>query len=169
MLMFKNVVYIIGNISPCYDLSLLRPIMMKETMEETISNEIGNLCFYQSSIKGRVQDFIISFNQPEIEIEKIVTNTLDLVKRLFEKFKDKIIKARLVANVRFINSKDEIYNHHFPSYQMETVWDVEEFFENHMLKIASRLDNFNAKCSNLLIDSVEHIHIALVFLNKATS
>ncbi len=136
-----------------------------ETITDNFSNEFGKLCFYKSSLKGKVQDYVISFNEHQTQFELILGDTLNLVQMLFEKFKDKIIKARLIAKVRFLNKVGDIYYHHFPSYQAEIVYDVNDFFIRHMEKIASRLDNFNEKGSNLLIDSIDHIHIALTFIS----
>ena len=135
---------------------------------EKYSNEHADLCFYKSSLKGAVQDYVISFREQEKAIEPIIDKTLTLVKQLFDKFKDKYVKARLIAKINYfhVNDKDtvDIQSYHFPSYRAEAVYDVEDFFTRHLMKIVSRLDTFNANGSNLLIDRIEHIHIALTIL-----
>ena len=133
---------------------------------EKYSNEHADLCFYKSSLKGVVQDYVISFHEEEKVIEPIIGKTLMLVKQLFEKYKEHTIRARLIAKVNYhhLNDKQEVddtRSYHFPSYQVEIVNDVEDFFTRHLMKIVSRMDSFNANGSNLLIDRIEHIHIAL--------
>ncbi len=144
--------------------------MKMEKVTETLSNEFGNLCFYKESLKGVVQDYVISFHEKEKDIELVVGKTQSLVKQLFQKLDSiyfKRVKARLIAKIKFIHIGDQadIRTYHFTSYQAEVVNDVDEFFVRHMLKIASRLDLFNNRGSNLLIDSIEHIHIRVSFLS----
>ncbi len=134
-----------------------------ERVAEPLSNEFGKLCFWRQSLKGVVQDYCISFNEEEKDIELVVGKTFDLVKQLFQKFDRRNIKARLIAKINFAHLANEvdIRSYHFPSYQAEVVYDIEEFFRSHMAKIASRLDTFNERGSNLLILNIEHIHLAL--------
>ena len=54
--------------------------------------------------------------------------------------------------------------YHFSSYQSEKVYDVNDFFERHMTKIASRFDSFNTNGSNLLIKNIAHIHVLLTLV-----
>ena len=89
-----------------------------------------------------------------------------LFKQLMENFKETTVKARLIAQINFLrmNDKHEVIgneDYHFTSYSQETVSDVEEFYERHMQKIASRLDSFHENGSRLLINQIKHIHIAL--------
>ena len=133
---------------------------------ETFSNEYADLCLHKTSLKGVVRDYVITFHECERAIEPIIGKTLTLVKQLFETCKGKTIRARLIAKVNYhhINDKQEVddtRSYHFPSYQVEIVNDVEDFFTRHLMKIVSRMDSFNANGSNLLIDRIEHIHIAL--------
>ena len=139
--------------------------MKMEKVTETFSNEFANLCFRKESLKGVVQDYVISFNEKERDIEVVVGKTFGLVKELYQKLEGKNIKARLIAKINFANvSNEDIRSYHFPSYQAELVYDIEEFFRSHMTKIASRLDAFNKRGSNLLILNIEHIHLALSFI-----
>ena len=132
-------------------------------------NDYASLDFYKQSLKGTVQDFIFAFKKEQTDIQQILNITLDLFEQLVESFTDKIISARLVAKVRFIhvnyvsNETEERF-YHFSSYQSEKVYDVNDFFERHMTKIASRLDSFNANGSNLLIKNIAHIHVLLTLV-----
>ena len=78
-------------------------------------------------------------------------------------FNGKFVTGRLVAKVNFIHfnretDKNEERAFHFSSYQSENI-NNETYFKRHMAKIASRLESFNANGSNVLIKSIEHIHI----------
>ncbi len=143
--------------------SFLFLVMKMERVTEPLSNEFANICFWRQSLKGAIQDYCISFNEEEKDIELVVGKTFGLVKQLFQKFEKRSLKARLIAKINFIHLGNEIdiRSYHFPSYQAESVCHPEEFFRNHMTKIASRLDVFNERGSNLLILNIEHIHIAL--------
>lgn len=132
-------------------------------------NDCAFLDFHRLSAKGIFQDFIISFNEEQTSIQKILDITLDLFQQLVEKFSDKVISARLIAKVNFIhvnNVTNEIEErfYHFPSFKSETVYDANEFFIRHMTKIASRLDSFNINGSNLLLKNIAHIHVVLTLL-----
>ena len=140
-----------------------------ESSTTTFSNEFANLSLHKSALNGLVQDYMISFNEIVTELEFIFAMTHELVKRLFEHFQDKIVKANLKMKVRFLNTKGEVYHHNFLSYQAETVWGAEEFFERHLLKMRSCLERFNEYGNNLLIDGIEHITIALSIRNKTSS
>ena len=129
-------------------------------------NSCANLKFYKQSLKGVVQDFVISFDEEHTDIFLALNNTLDLFRQLIEtNFKDKTVSARLVAKVNFIHVNQETgqldeRSYHFPSYSCEKVFDVQDFYERHMTKIAQRLHDFN-ETSNLLIKNIAHIHILL--------
>ena len=83
-----------------------------------------------------------------------------------ERFKDKFVKVRLIAQINFLrfNEAHEVIgneDYHLSSYQAEEVHNVEEFYQRHMCKIASRLDSFNQHGSRLMINRIKHIHISL--------
>lgn len=130
------------------------------------SNDCASLTLHRTSLKGTVQDFIISFNENQTDIQQVLHLTLDLFQKLVSLFADRLIYARLVAKVRFIhinnitNEMDERF-YHFASYSCEKVNDIDEFFQRHMTKIASRLDQFNVNGSNLLMKNIDHIHVLL--------
>ena len=132
-------------------------------------NDCANLSFYKSSLKGVGQDYCISFEKDEIDINFILSQTAELFDQLISHFKDKRnIYARLVAKVNLyhINETKDIIeetSYHFPSYSTEKVVNIGEFFERHMLKIGSRLEDFHVRGSNYLIKNIEHIHILLSF------
>ena len=132
----------------------------------SFTNDCASLNFYKRSLKGGVEDYQISFNENHTTIADVLHITRDLFRQLIDKFSHREPKARLVAKVCFIhvnsvtNEMEERY-YHFSSYQTERVLDSDEFYERHMMKIASRLDNFNINGSNLLIKNIQHIHILL--------
>ena len=139
--------------------------MKMEKVTEELCDQHGTcrLSFWRESLKGLVQDYCIHFKE-ERHIEFVVDKALGLVKQLFEKLKweRRIIKARLIAKINFTHlvHGDDI-SYYFASYQAEVVNDVEDFFIRHMQKIASRLETFNYKGSNLVINNIDHLHIAL--------
>ena len=133
----------------------------------SFSNDFANINHYKTSIKGRVQDFIIKFNEMQYSIENVVGITSHLFQCLISSFDGKRIKARLIAKVNFtqINpstGEDDDRSYYFPSYSAEGItYDAEEFFIRHMTKISSRLDFFNTNGSNLIIKNIEQINIQL--------
>ena len=135
----------------------------------TLTNNICNLSFHRQSLKGTVQDFIISFTEEQTDLKLIIGKAQDLFTQLIDTFVDKRVKARLVAEVEFIkiNHEDEVASFHFASHQMEWVEDSEDFYERHFGKIISRLDQFNNQGSNLLVNRIKHIHIRLNVVNCA--
>ena len=132
------------------------------------SNDRCELTFYNKSVRGHVLDYIISFHNPETSIEEVIDDTYDLFNKLMQVYKNKLVKARLIAKIEFAAIRDgkesEVRHYHFSSYQAEYVEDCKEFFKKHMLKIASRLSDFNNNGSNLVMKKISHCHIALNIL-----
>ena len=119
---------------------------------------------WKNSLKGAVVDFAISFKHEEHDVRKVIRVAKELVKHLLTKFCEdgKRVKGTLVAKVRYMSIKtlDEVVYHH-TSAPSEEITDPEEFFERHMLRIGSRLDNFNRHGSCLLLQSIEAVHLQL--------
>jgi hypothetical protein len=132
-------------------------------------NDCSHLDFYRQAFNGRVQDFIVTFNEEQKDIQQVLRLSSDLFKHLIQSFPNRNISARLVAKVNFLhvnNLTGEFENrvYHFSSYRTENVDnDIDDFFLRHMMKIASRLDTFNVNGSNLLIKNIEHLHFILTF------
>ena len=141
--------------------------IMSSAVRDSITNAYGNLCFHRQSTRGTVQDYIISFERVECDIEGVVDKTYDLFEELMERFKDTRVKARLVAKVNYqrMNDAHDIIgkeDYHFASYSLEDVYDTKDFYERHMCKITSRMDSFHHNGSRLIIHQIKHIHIQLV-------
>ena len=60
---------------------------------EVFNNEFACLTHYKTSVKGKVIDYVISFNQKQHDINDIVNQTLSLVEELFQSFKNKRMNA----------------------------------------------------------------------------
>ena len=134
----------------------------------TFSSSFACLRHHKDSLRGKVKDYVISFNEPQQDIEAMIEATFEVVQKLFLTFKDKRICGRLIAKVDYFHfnieqEKESERSYHFPSYSSEEIMDVYDFFQRHMMKIASRMHSFNANGSNLLIKKIEHIHIQLSF------
>lgn len=127
------------------------------------SNDCGTLSFHRQSLKGTVQDYVIEFRKDMVDIPLIIHDTFELFGKLMEKYKDEMVKARLVAKIHFQHLGKDVEDrfYHFGSYAAEIVNDPRDFFERHMLKISQRLDEFNHHGSNLVMKTVSHIHIQL--------
>ena len=130
------------------------------------SNATANLCFHKKSLKGKIQDYVISFNTEQQRIEDVIDNTLELIEKLIASCHSEKVYGRLIAKVNFTHvnfqtNVEEIRAYHFPSFSSQLIENVKEFFISHMTKIASRLDTFNKHGSNLMIKNIEHIHIQL--------
>ena len=137
-------------------------------LDMLFKNDRASLNFHKASLKGAIHDYVISFHEDECDIERIITDTSDLFRQLMNSFKDRKVFARLIAKVNFyhLNGEQDIISersYHFPSFSSEEVINASDFFEQHMMKIASRLDTFNANGSNLLIKNIQHIHMQLSF------
>ena len=133
---------------------------------DPITNSFGKLCFHRLSLRGTVRDFIISFEEKECDMQSMVHKTYDLFETLIRHFNDKVIKARLIAQVNYLRLNDahEVIgneDYHFASYSLEEVDDPKDFYERHMCKIMSRMDSFHQNGSRLMINIIKHIHIAL--------
>ena len=128
------------------------------------ANKETTLCLYKQALHGICQDYVIKFNQEQNDIEGVIPLALDLVQEVVRnrQIEDKMVKGRLVAVVRYIREKDnDVVRTYHPSFQSETIYDVEEFFIRHMMKIAQRMEEFNNKGSNLCIKDIEEIHLHL--------
>ena len=139
---------------------------MGDIVHETFKNQFGNLCFHRQSLRGAIQDYIITFDENEYEIERVVDKSYDLFNQLMMKFEDRLVKVRLIAQINFLRLNDEHEvngneDYHFASYHAEEVFDAKEFYQRHMCKIASRLDSFNERGSRLMINRIKHIHVSL--------
>lgn len=133
-----------------------------------ITNHVAQLAFHRQSLKGAVMDYIIHFDNEEVDIETIEKKTFDLFEKLCEIYKTKSMKGRLIAQVEYIriNSLNESIakeEYHFASYSAEYIFDPISFYSRHMQKIASRMDSFHENGSSLLLNRIKHIHIALSF------
>lgn len=129
---------------------------------DIMENDCGTLSYYGKSFKGTITDYAISFKDSEMDFGSVTGRTSDLFLQLMDKYKDCIVKARLVAKVNFthlINEDERSY--HFSSHQAEVVIDPLDFFERHMLRITSRMEEFNAHGSNVVMKNISHIHIQL--------
>ena len=129
-------------------------------------NDCASLKFHKQSFKGVVVDYIISFKEEQTSIQDTLLITRDLFRQLIESFNDKNVSARLIAKVNFIHVNAETNEmeerpYHFTSYKSERVFDIDDFFTHHMMKIASRLDSFNRNGSSLLIKNIEHLHVCI--------
>ena len=83
-------------------------------------NSCANIKFYQQSITGVVQDFIICFNEEHVDICLALSNTSGLLEQLIgTNFKDRTVFARLVAKVNCFHVNQETRklderSYHFP-------------------------------------------------------
>ena len=144
---------------------------MGDIVYDTFKNQHANLCFYRQSLRGVVQDYIVTFDEEEYEIERVVGRSYDLFEKLMERFKDTFVKVRLIAQINFLrlNESHEVIgneDYHFCSYQAEEVHNAEEFYQRHMCRIASRLEAFNQNGSRLMINRIKHIHISLTMARR---
>ena len=135
-------------------------------VREPMSNAFGQLCFHRQSLRGRVQDYVINFNEEQCDMETMVGKTYDLFQTLLQHFNDRQVKARLIAQVNYLRMNDQHEvtgneDYHFASYSLELVQDPKDFYERHMNKIISRMDSFHQNGSRLMISHIKHIHIAL--------
>lgn len=135
----------------------------------SFQNDNACLKLYKESLKGKVQDFIISFNSEQADIDDVLQVTLDLFECLIKSYETPPpVQARLVAKVKFLHinaltGEIEERFYHFTSFSFQKVFnfDIQDFYKRHMNKIASRLETFHKNGSNLIIKNIEHIHICL--------
>lgn len=142
-------------------------------MENDIRNDFAKICYHSQSLRGAVQDYIISFEENVSDIRDVIDKTYDIFELLMNKVKDNVVKARLIAQVNYLRMNDKHEeigqeDYHFASYQAECVYDTKEFYTRHLTKIATRLDEFHQNGSRLLINRIKHIHIALTVCRSAS-
>ena len=133
------------------------------------SNDNATLTLYKEGLKRTCLDYVIRFHDIQTQIKRIIPIAFDLVKQVIESFhrEDKTISARLVALVCYTREgKNEKINVYHPSFKSEVVIDVEQFFINHMLKIAERMESYNREGSNLEIQGICEIHLHITNFNK---
>ena len=132
------------------------------------SNDHARLSHYRTSLRGRIDDYVIRFNETQTNLDFIIDKTSDIVDMLVTHYRnqDKTISARLVARVKYenVNTKQCVTYYH-PSFQAEVIEDPHDFFFTHMLKIGERMDSFNRNGSNLVIISIEEIHVHINVAN----
>ena len=139
---------------------------MVSSVGEIINNQFANLCFYKQSTRGVIQDYIVSFDEEECDIERVIDKSYDLFERLMEHFKDKCVKARLIVQANYLRMNEQHEkigeeDYHFASYRAEEVLDANAFYKRHMTKIASRMDSFHQNGSRLIMNCIKHIHVAI--------
>ena len=135
---------------------------------DDLTNNHCRLLLHGHSLRGAVADYIIEFRQPETSLDDIVAKTFDLFHELCKNYSSTPFKARLIAECEFLrlNAESEVISretYHFSSYSAEwvNVHTSMYFYEQHMQKIASRMDQFNRNGSSLQLNRIKHIHIAV--------
>ena len=138
-------------------------------------NASGKLCFHRQSLRGRIQDYVISFEERTYDIQSALGKTYDLFQQLMNKFQDYTVKARLIAQVNYVRLNDRHEemgegNYHFASYmyKLEEVEDALDYYTRHMNKISERMAMFHQNGSRLLVNYIKHIHIELCMIPKQT-
>ena len=53
----------------------------------SFANDFGNVKHHKTSLRGVVQDYVISFNEEQCEIECIMQHSMIIVKDLYEALK----------------------------------------------------------------------------------
>ena len=136
---------------------------------ESVSNVNGKLSLYKTSLRGAVQDYVITFTSEECNIQCVIDHTYELFKKLITYYQESNtdISCRLVAKVNFfhvnqVTGEISERSYYFPSCKSEVVvGDIDYFYKTHMLKIAKRLDYFHVNGSNFQIQNIESIHILI--------
>ena len=139
-----------------------------------VSNDFGEICLYQTSLKGVVDDYIFKFSHNVTDLHVVVNDIKSLLEKLFEYLNDTSIKARMIAKVSYLhvneNSEEQdLRYYHFPSYSADSLEDDEnlnDWVTRHLCRIIERLDNFHANGSNLLLNRIEHLHICISKLKR---
>ena len=128
------------------------------------TNEDLSLSLHKQCFNGASRDFVIRFKKEEACLENVIDISSQIVTQLINHYlrKGKRVKGRIVASVVYLkgNSGENVMYYH-PSYAMEQIFNAGQFYKEHMLKIAQRMDNFNANGSMLLIDRIDEIHLHL--------
>ena len=111
-----------------------------KVVHDKIANNCSNLCFHRLTVRGVVQEYIISFDKEESDIYIVLSKTYDLFEQLMEHYKTNFVKARLIAQVNYLrmNDKQEVIDdedYHFASYRSQEVNDNYEFYSRHLFKI----------------------------------
>lgn len=135
--------------------------IMSDNIE--IVTDSCKLSLHRHSIKGMIRDYIVKFFDQETNIESVIQKSSDIFKKLMDFFKDKRVKGRIIAKVEFVKLMDEDVSetYHFGSYGAEWINDTDMFFQRHMCKIASRLEDFNERGSNWIIKEIRDIYVQL--------
>ena len=132
------------------------------------SNEHATLSLHKTSMRGKVHDYKIIFHDSQQDLRHIIAISSDIVKQLIDKFHadDISITGRLIARVNYFRiTTDEEVTYYHASYRSEVIDDAIVFYQAHMMKILERMEMFNENGSNLLIKSIEEIHLHITPIN----
>ena len=132
------------------------------------SNGHVTLSHYKDSLRGKIKDYIILFEDVQTCPKQVANITFTVVRDLLDNLQAKgtIISARLIALVEYIHVESETVRSYFhPSYSSEVIDQADDFFFTHMLKIAERMDTMNRNGSNLKIKGIKEIHIHITECN----
>ena len=127
------------------------------------------LQMHKFSINGVFADYQIQLlGVRETDVHQVIAKTVDLFKQVCALYMDYQFKARLVALCVYerINNDGEVIGtetYHHTSYR--STWcsylKAEEFYSEHMMKIASRIEEFQTNGSSLRFIGYKHIHIPI--------
>ena len=127
----------------------------------TFSNDFAKSSIHKDAFKKTACDYVIRFNSEQNNLDHIVKNCFEFVKRLVAEYheKDETISGRLILKANYHPvGKEEVVTYYHSSPYTETIDSAEDFYFTHMLLICARMEDFNRHGSNLLIKNVEEIH-----------
>ena len=136
----------------------------------SFTNDFANLSLHRKSIRGTTQDYVIKFKSIKHDFLKIAVETSELIEQLLLSFGDSQVKGRLIAKVNFehfnlVKETTDERSYYFPSYGSENIVEIRDFFDRHLMKIASRLDSFTVDGSSLIIKNIDCIFVQLSVVN----
>lgn len=132
------------------------------------SNNFATSSVHKDTFKKKACDYKICFKTEQNNIDNIVKNCFEFVRRIVSYYheKDKTISGRLIAKVNYHRfNKEEVETYYHTSSTTEIIDSAEAFYFVHMLLICDRMNDFNRHGSNLLFKNVEEIHFHVNILN----
>ena len=122
------------------------------------------------SVNGRVRDYEMIPTGDVVDVKRWLLNEEALVKYLFDKMKDFLVRGRMVLKAWFVkrnNATFEVMRReivYLSSLPANLVHDFHHWYNSHVIGIIKNLENFCKQDSDLDFDGVESLAINLNLL-----
>ena len=139
---------------------------------EDLQNEGSHISQMNVSVNGLARDYEMMSSYVVYDVERWLFAEETLVKRVFDKIDDFLVKGRLVLKAWFVKRnpatfevlrREMIYVSSLPA---DIVHDFQHWYNRHTAGIIKNLESFQRRDSNLEFDGVEALVIKVNLINN---